>query len=208
MPFSSYASPEDVARTYSITLLEQNFLDPLPCPVPRGLRHALAYTRKHLSYDQSAYALCEGYIYPVLKEVWRSYQGDLMLWSHLAVEYDADLCGTPAYLVARRSPRGRWIVDHPYLVVMQAEDDDFTCGWAGCLAALIAVQRLNALPSQTLYGVTSNGQVWQFGQLQGTVFTCESRSFTLANLEPLYAALHGVFEQCRLQVRSQSPSAG
>lgn len=209
MPFSSYTSTADVARAYPITLLENDFIEALPRPVPRDLRHGLAYTRKHLSYDKSLYALCEGYIYPVLKAVWRSYHDRFMLWSHLAIEYDADLSGTPAYLVSRFSPQGRWVVDKPYLVITQVERDDFPRGWAQCLAALLAVQKLNALPDQTLYGVASNGQVWQFGRLHGAVFTADSRRFTLSDLDPLYAALHYVFEQCRLQLTGPSiPRAG
>jgi len=78
--------------------------------------------------------------------------------------------------------------------------DDFTRGWGQCVAAMLAAQKLNDLPEQTVYGITTNGQVWQFGQLHADVFTQDSRSFTLEDVDSLGAALHFVFAQCCDQV--------
>ena len=65
---------------------------------------------------------------------------------------------------------------------------------------MLAAQKLNDLPEQTIYGITTNGQVWQFGQLHADVFTQDPRSFTLEDVDSLGAALHFVFTQCRDQV--------
>jgi hypothetical protein len=65
---------------------------------------------------------------------------------------------------------------------------------------MLAAQKLNDLPEQTVYGITTNGQVWQFGQLHADVFTQDPRSFTLEDVDSLGAALHFVFAQCRDQV--------
>jgi len=122
------------------------------------------------------------------------------LWSHVPLTYDADLCGTPDYIIARCSPLGRWIMDQPYLLVMEAKRDDPERGWSQCLAALLAAQKLNNLPELTLHGITTNGRVWEFGKLEGATFTRDTRSFSLMHLEELCGALHFVFEQCRVQV--------
>ena len=114
--------------------------------------------------------------------------------------YDADLSGVPDYLVARRSPLGPLILDQPYLLIVEAKKDDFTRGWGQCLAAMLAAQKLNAGAEQTVYGMTTNGQVWQFGQLHAEVFTLDTRSFTLEDVDSLAASLHFVFTQCREQV--------
>jgi hypothetical protein len=91
-------------------------------------------------------------------------------------------------------------VDQPYLIVVEAKRDDFTRGWAQCLAAMLAAQKLNNLPDQTLFGITTNGRNWEIGKLEGSTFTQESGPFTLRDLDQLCAVLHYVFEQCRLQV--------
>src|SRR2546426_616143 len=81
------------------------------------------------------------------------------------------------------------------LPVVEAKKDDFTRGWGQCLAAMLAAQKLNDLPEQTICGITTNGQVWQFGQLHADVFTQDPRSFTLEDVDSLGAALHFVFAQ-------------
>ncbi|HTU93726.1 MAG TPA: hypothetical protein VMF69_26840, partial [Gemmataceae bacterium] len=123
-----------------------------------------------------------------------------MLWSHETLRYDADLSGIPDYMVGRLSPLGRWVVQPPYIVVIEAKRDDFERGWGQCLAALLAAQKVNNLPELTLYGITTNGRSWELGKLEGATLTREPLPFSLRNLEEMYAALHFVFEQCQSQV--------
>ena len=54
-----------------------------------------------------------------------------------------------------------------------------------CLAAMLAAQKLNDLPEQTIYEMPTNGQVWQFGQLHADMFTQDTRSFTLEDVDSL-----------------------
>jgi hypothetical protein len=204
MPFASYTSIGDVARAYQITLGEGNFVVPLERPVPEAFHSELVFAQSYLAFSSSEFAICESLIFPVLKEVWKAYRDQLMLWSHLPLNYDADLSGTPDYFVARMSRLGPWVVDQPYLLVVEAKKDDFERGWGQCLAALLAAQKLNNLPDQVLYGITTNGRTWEFGKLEAATFTHERGSFTLRHLDELYAALHYVFEQCRLQVAGQA----
>ena len=65
---------------------------------------------------------------------------------------------------------------------------------------MLAAQKLNDPPGQTVYGITTNGQVWQFGQLHDDGFTQDPHSFTLEDVDSLGAALHFVFAPCRNQV--------
>ena len=84
--------------------------------------------------------------------------------------------------------------------MVEAKKDDFARGWGQCLAAMLAAQKLNDLPEQTVCGITTNGQVWQCGQLYADMFTQDTRSFTLEEVDSLGAALHFIFAQCRDQV--------
>lgn len=203
MPFATYTSIGDVAQAHQITLREEDFVVPLDRPVSEVLRDELAFAQRFMAFDISEFAICENLILPVLKEVWKAYTDDLMLWSHVALEYDQDLSGTPDYFVARKSPLGQWVVDKPYLLLVEAKKDDFTRGWAQCLAAMLAAQKRNDRPEQTLFGITTNGRFWEFGQLRAATFLRNRRPYILQDLDQLCAALHYVFDQCRQQVAGQ-----
>jgi hypothetical protein len=200
MPFTDYATIGDVALAYQITLRDEKFVALVEKPISEILREELAFAENHAAYKLSEAAVCENLIYPVLKEVWKSYLQDLMLWSHEPIRYDAALSGIPDYSIGRRSPLGRWVVEPPYIVVIEAKRDDFLRGWGQCLAALLAAQKLNNLPELTLYGITTNGIFWEIGKLEGAAFTHEPLPFSLRNTEELCAALHFVFEQCQAQL--------
>jgi hypothetical protein len=65
------------------------------------------------------------------------------------------------------------------------------------MAAMVAAQKLNGQPEQTLFGVASNGRVWEFGRLQGSVFTQDPRLYLAQDLDGLAAALQFVLSQCQ-----------
>jgi hypothetical protein len=202
MPFASYTSISDVAHAYQITVRLEDFIVPLERPVSEYLRSELAFAQAYVGFaDGSEFAVCENLIYPVLKEVWKSYTDHLILWSHIPLNYDEDLSGTPDYVLCRRSPLGPWVLDNqPCLLVMEAKKDDFARGWGQCLAAMLAAQKRNAWSEQTLFGITTNGHVWEFGKLHAATFTQDLRRFPLHELDELCAAVNYLFEQCRQQV--------
>jgi hypothetical protein len=200
MPFTNYAAIGDVALAYQIALGDDKFLSLHERPISDFLRQDLAFAENHANFRNSEVSVCENLIYPILKEVWKSYLQDLMLWSHEPLYCDADLSGIPDYFVSRRSSLGRWGAEPPYIIIIEAKRDDFDRGWAQCLAALLAAQKLNNLPELTLYGIATNGRQWEFGKLQGSALLRDTRTFTWSHIEELCAALHFVFEQCQAQV--------
>jgi hypothetical protein len=209
MPITSYPTIGDIAQAYQIYCRMDSFVEPvsLPVPLPDPFRAELDYVLKHVAYDVSEAAICENLIYPILKEFWKPFADELVIWSHIPLSADADLTGTPDYFVARRSPLGRWVQDKPYVLIVEAKKDDPSFGWGQCLAAMVAAQKLNGMPEQTLYGITSNGRVWQFAKLQANQYVQDPRLFTLTSLEELGAALHFTFEQCRQQLVAYLRSA-
>ena len=84
--------------------------------------------------------------------------------------------------------------------MVEAKKDDFTRGWGQCLVAMLTAQKLNDLPEQAVYGITTNGQVWQFGPLHAAMFTQDTHSFTSEGVDSLGAMLHLIFAQCHDQV--------
>jgi hypothetical protein len=97
-----------------------------------------------------------------------------------------------------RSPRGKIILEQPYLVIVEAKKDNFEEGWGQCLAELIAVQKINDNPDKKIFGIVSNGKLWKFAQLKNDLFTKQIKSYLLDNLEELMAVINFVFQEAIL----------
>jgi len=162
MSFSSYKSIGVVAKAFQIKYIRDNFITEIEFDVSDSFRNELELILNEGVFDNSKMAICETIIYPILKEVWKAYRRNLLLWSHQALTYDEKLSGTPDYIVAKRSPLGTVVFDKPYFVVVEAKkESDFTEGWGQCLAEMVAVQKINNDLEQRIFGVVFNGAIWQ-----------------------------------------------
>ncbi|HBI46857.1 MAG TPA: hypothetical protein DDY78_28985 [Planctomycetales bacterium] len=197
MPFASYTSIGDVAHAYHLECRQEEFVAPIATSISDYFRSELAFNLLEMPTRMGEYSVTETLIFPILREVWKPFRDRLMLWSHQAIAFDSDLCGTPDYIVARRSPLGALFFDLPYLLVVEAKKDDFERGSGQCLAAMLAAQKLNGVPDSTMYGAASNGRVWEFARLQGTVYTLDPRLYLAQELDGLAAALQFVLSQCQ-----------
>lgn len=200
MAFGSYKSIEEVAKKYQITVAVDTFIELLPITVTDYFQQELTYVLKHLDVKMSEAAISEFLIAPILKEIWKHYDEILLLWSHVALNVGEEFEGFPDYLFTKRTPLGL-VRDKPYLLVVEAKKDDFDGGWGQCLAAMLAAQTINGNEQITLQGMVSNGEVWQFGKLQGRDFVRDPRPFTISDLPVLFAALHAVFETAKQQAQ-------
>src|SRR5204863_6990361 len=106
------------------------------------------------------------------------------LWSHVPLGTEEPLVGTPDYYLSRLSPLG-FVCDQPYVLVIEAKKDDFDGGWAQCLAAMLAAQRLNDSPRRIIHGCVSSGFLWEYGKLDGKELVTELQSFFLPDLPGL-----------------------
>ncbi|MEE6162542.1 hypothetical protein U9R62_14610 [Cylindrospermopsis raciborskii DSH] len=86
------------------------------------------------------------------------------------------------YVVAKRSSRGKVIFNF-YLILVEAKKDNFEEGWGQCLAELIAAQKLNNQLNQTLYGIVSNGKIWEFSKLEEDNFVKNIEEYSISNLD-------------------------
>lgn len=207
MPFDSYSSIAATAQAYQIKPQFGEFITPLPLQFAERLRIHLQFVQDFVAFDCSSASVCENLIYPILKEVWRHYTDHLSVWSHMPLNYDDDLCGTPDYFIARKSPLGHWVMDKPQLLIVEAKRDDFARGWGQCLAAMLAAQRIHGDASTVIYGITTNGRGWEFGRLERDQLTRDPRLFASSSLEDLCAALNYVLDQCRRQVQAAPQAA-
>lgn len=203
MPFSSFKNIGAVIKQFNLTYREENFIVPAEATPREAFRAEIEFSLREVVVDNSEYAICENFIYPILKEVWKNHKEKLMLWSHRPLNYDEQLSGVPDYIVAQRSPQGKVVFDRPYFLLVEAKEDNFTQGWGQCLAELIAARSLSENPKLTIFGIVSNGEKWEFGKLTLDLFTKNIKKYQLEALDELVAAVSYVFEQCNLQVSNR-----
>ena len=105
------------------------------------------------------------------------------------MSYNEKLSGVPDYLIATKSALGKTVLETPLVVIVEAKKNDFEQGWGQCLAELVAAQKINDDTSQPVFGIVTDGELWKFGKLVGSVFTLEPTGYTLTDLPELFGAL-------------------
>jgi hypothetical protein len=200
MGFSSYKDIGEVLQEFQVTYTTANFMGATDFSIPDYFREDLEFMIREAVVDNSEFAICENLIYPVLKEVWKLYYSKFVLWSHKSLTYDENLSGFPEYILAKRSPLGKFVFSKPYFLLVEAKQDKFDEGWAQCLAEMVAAQRLNDEVKITIFAIVSNGATWQFGKLEGQIFTQNVTPYTIYELDKLFAAVNYVFQQCEIQL--------
>jgi hypothetical protein len=195
MGFTDFKSADQVQQAYQIRYEEQDFLSLTPQPVPADFRREFEFNQENFDIFSSEASRCEAVIYPLLREACKNFVSDYSLWSHKSITADPVLMGTPDYLVARRSPLGKNVLEAPFILVAEAKQNDFVRGWGQCLAEMIAAQRLNGDPTLPVYGIVTDGEIWQFGKLVEQVFTKNRKRATIDRLDEVYGAVCEIFEQ-------------
>ena len=201
MLFTSYKTLSQVVQEFQLSYQEENFIQPIAFEINDYIRGELQFNLKELVIDSSEYALCENIIYPILREIWKAYKNDFMLWSHHPLESNGELSGTPDYLIAKRSALGKIVFEHPYFIVIEAKKDNFSEGWGQCAAELVAIQKLNNNSHQPLFGIVTNGERWEFAKLQHTIFTKNINGFQIENLDDLFSAINYLFLESQKQLK-------
>ncbi|MBW4520080.1 MAG: hypothetical protein KME16_10325 [Scytolyngbya sp. HA4215-MV1] len=205
MSFSQYQNLGETIQAFQIRYTEANFIQEVAFPISDYFRQDWDLMLEEGVVDNSEFAICQNLIYPVLKEVWKAYRSKFLLWTQKFFNYNASLSGFPEYILARRSPLGKVVFDKPYFILVEAKQDNFDAGWGQCLAEMIAAQQLNGELNITVYGIVSNGDVWQFGKLEDSIFTHNKTFYTIQALEQLFSAVNYLFQQCEIQLDQKIP---
>lgn len=199
MSFDNYKNLSQVLQKFEIIASSDHWLVPDAIEIRAVFIEELEFSLREFAYEESEYAVCETIIFPVLKEIYRHHKEHLTLWSHKSIFYDENLCGIPDYLIARRSPLGKQVFAEPFLAAVEAKKDDFLKGWGQCLAEMVGIQKINKSPKQTVFGIVTNGQFWQFGKLTNQNFTQELSAYTISDLNSLMGALNTIFRICTVE---------
>ena len=196
MAFSDFKTISEVLEKFRITYTVQDFvqIDNASCTPSEQFLEEFEFCTQHIDIYASEAARCEAIIFPILKEVYKPYAKDYALWIKKAISYDETLNGTPDYLIATRSELGLPVVGIPLIVLVEAKKNDFDMGWGQCIAEMLAAQKINGDPDTHVYGIVSDGTMWQFGKLIGDDFIRGRTSVTMDNLSHLFGAIDAVFK--------------
>lgn len=199
MPFNAFKTLSEAAAKSGLRALTGPALPELePNEPDEALVAQLAWARARRKSASGEAYMREFYIAPILQTSLRPFDY-LNIWSSdYALCYDELYSGYPDYLItgmpvpfAPEDPEQK-----PFLAIAEAKRENFTEGWGQCLAELYACQQLNGDPNLVVWGIVTNGETWQFGKLEGGVFTRHSSSLDLDPLGKLLAVLHYIFKQC------------
>ena len=147
MAFTDFKSIAEVQETFDIKYMETDYIQYDSNIEPSSaFLEEFTFSQKHIDVFASETSRCENVIYPILRDVYKNYADCFSLWSHKPIAYDAQLIGTPDYLISTKSALGKTVLGRPIIVVVEAKRNDFIEGWGQCLAELIAVQRINGDP--------------------------------------------------------------
>ena len=189
MAFSDYKTIAQVQEEYSIKYLEADFIEIADLKPSDLFVKEFEFSELNMDIYTSEYSRCENIIYPILREVYKTFTDRYTLWSHKSITYDAKLNGTPDYLFSTKSELGKTVLGFPIVIVVEAKKNDFREGWGQCLAELIAVQKLNKTEELPVYGIVTDGELWQFGKLVADEFTKSKLRITITDLDKIFGTI-------------------
>ena len=194
MAFSDFKTISEVQEKYSIKYNYKDFFVAESKDPPTIFSQELEFSIQHFDIFNSEATRFEIVIFPILREVYKDYTEEYGLWVKKTINYDENLNGTPDYLVATKSELGITVIGEPLIMLVEAKKNDFELGWGQCLAELVAAQKINDDPDFPVYGIVTDGILWQFGRLVRDVYTRNSTNYSLDNLPILFGAMNSVFK--------------
>ncbi len=194
MAFSDYKSIAQVQAEYQTKYEELNFIKPANYSPSQFFLDEFDFNQKNIDIFASEAARCEAIIFPILREIYKHHYQQTSLWVQKFITYDSKLSGTPDYLVSKRSALGKTMLETPIIVVVEAKRNDFEQGWGQCLAELIAASHINET-TQPVYGIVTDGKLWEFAQFADNTLTKQIDSYTVSDLPRLLGITKSVFDQ-------------
>ena len=194
MAFSDYKTISQVQKEFGVRYREENFIAAQETPPSPQFLSEFQFSLENIDVFTSEASRAEAVIFPILREVYKSYHDQYSLWIQKAIAYNDKLNGTPDYLVATKSPLGKTVLEMPLVMVAEAKKNDFEQGWGQCLAELVAAQKINGDANLAVHGIVTDGKLWEFGKLIGTDFIKNTEGFTVDHLAKLFGVLNFIFQ--------------
>ena len=194
MAFNNFKSLAEVLRNYRIRYEKQDFVVTNKTGASAHLKEEINFNIQEIAIDVSEAAICELVINPILRSAWKPFTDVLAFWVRQPIQYNDDLTGIPDYLFSKRSELGKIIFEKPYVAVVEAKRDDFTGGWAQCALEMYAIQQINDDKKLPIYGIVSNGDVWEFAKLEDNLFVEFEDKYTLKDIDTILSVLTSILD--------------
>ena len=189
MAFSDFKNIAEVQKIYNIKYVEDSFiLNQEICP-PQRFIDDFEFNKENIDIFTSEASRSEIIISPMLREMYKNHCNKYSFWIQKSISFDEVLSGTPDYIFSKKSSLGKTVLEMPIVVVVEAKKNDFEQGWGQCLAELIASQKINGSPQRSIYGIVTDGNLWQFGRLKLDIFTKNEENYTIDSISKVYGAL-------------------
>lgn len=189
MAFTDFKSIRQVQEAFDIKYTEADYIQYKNVEPSKAFLEEFEFSQRHINVFSSEASRCENVIYPILRDDYKNYVEWFSLWSHEAISYDTELSGPPDYLVSTKSALGKTVPGIPIIIVVEAKRNDFMMGWGQCLAELVAVQKINNDNLKQVYGIVTDGTLWQFGKLVDDLFTLSETVLTINELKKVFGAI-------------------
>lgn len=189
MAFSDFKNIAEVQKKYQIKYQEGSFISGQELSPPENFLKDLEFYRENIDIFTSEASRSEIIISPLLREIYKKHYNKYSFWIQKSIAYDAVLSGTPDYIFSKRSELGKTVLEKPMVILVEAKKNDFEQGWGQCLAELVASQKINNNSIRAVYGIVTDGNLWQFGKLIADTFIQNLENFTIDKLPRLYGAL-------------------
>lgn len=195
MAFSEFKNIVEVQKLYNIKYKEEKFItDKISSEPPIHFINELNFFRENIDIFSSEASRCELIISPLLREVYKNHYQNHSFWIQKYIKYDDILSGAPDYIFSKKSELGKTVLEKPLLIAIEAKKNDFEQGWGQCLAEMVACQKINEDNICPIYGIVTDGNLWQFAKLVENYFIKDISNFTIDKLYELYNALEYVFQ--------------
>lgn len=189
MSFIQFKNIADVQKAYNIRYAESSFISSIEITVPPVLIEEFEFNKENIDIFSSEASRSELIVSPLLRSVYKNHSKNYSFWIQKPIAFDKVLSGTPDYIFSKRSSLGKTVLETPIVIVVEAKKNDFEQGWGQCLAELVASQKINNNDKKSVYGIVTDGNLWQFGRLNTDLFTKNEKNYTIDDMQELYGAL-------------------
>jgi hypothetical protein len=198
MPYSQFTTITKAKDTFGLKTVEGvRFFPNIDAITPSEI--LLNYLEESLpiAASGSEKMRSEGIIYPVLLEVRRILNKKVNLFSgeEFTVDESVGLNGVCDFLISS-SPE-MLEIEAPVVVIVEAKKADLRTGIGQCVAEMVAAQRFNELRGNlknTIYGSVTNGILWRFLKLEGSVVTLDLTDYSLPPVDKILGFLVWMIE--------------
>jgi len=198
MAFSDFKNIGEVQKKYNIKYKEELFIEAQELQPSENFVKDFEFYKENIDVFSSEASRSEVIISPILREVYKKYYKKYSFWIQKSISCDDILSGTPDYIFSEKSELGKTILEKPIVIIVEAKRNDFEQGWGQCLAELIASQKINNDSQNSVYGIVTDGNLWQFGKLEKNYFFKNTENYTIDKLSLLYGALNYVIQAIEL----------